>query len=387
MQETTANEARSLTKLPEWLAAAKMAMPAFLLRQRWLERKTTARLRLRIAGFAPFPYSAANAAIVIWKVTQPQCTTALHYFAPLARVPAAEAPHSACVIATLNAEEFVVEAFAVEGFLRAWISLLAAGSATGPLQVGKRDLSVPALANAKLRPVNNEQSNTSIRIGDEAVLKVIRKLEGGPHPELELSRYLTHAGFAATPSLLRWIDYPGAIAGRTATLSILQSFMPNEGDGWNWLQNKLRSIAQGEGTKPYDETLAWLKRVAARTAEMHAKLAVPTEEKSFSPEPVTAADIKRWTDGACDLLQRAGPGVLAIAPREPARDLSRVFVSRATQLKEEIAQGLGQSRLLKTRHHGDFHLGQLLVTPEHDAAILDFEGEPLLASDHAAPST
>jgi predicted trehalose synthase len=51
-----------------------------------------------------------------------------------------------------------------------------------------------------------EQSNTSIRFADIGILKVLRKIASGVHPELEMARFLTEeAHFRATPAL-GWIN-------------------------------------------------------------------------------------------------------------------------------------------------------------------------------------
>ena len=41
-----------------------------------------------------------------------------------------------------------------------------------------------------------EQSNSSMIVGDVAMLKLFRRVAVGPHPEAEMGRYLTEQGFA-----------------------------------------------------------------------------------------------------------------------------------------------------------------------------------------------
>ena len=63
-------------------------------------------------------------------------------------------------------------------------------------------LAGPMPADAPVRPVGVEQSNSSIVFGDQIVLKVFRKLEPGINPELELLQFLTRHSYANIAPLL-----------------------------------------------------------------------------------------------------------------------------------------------------------------------------------------
>jgi hypothetical protein len=115
-----------------------------------------------------------------------------------------------------------------------------------------------------------EQSNTSICISRGAILKVTRKLEE-----------------AATPAMLVWVELEGVLGAGAATLSVLQAFVRNQGDGWPWVLERLSADAA-------DEATAWLRRLDQRTAEMHAAFAIQTQDSAFRPEPAGAADRQGW---------------------------------------------------------------------------------------------
>jgi malto-oligosyltrehalose trehalohydrolase/4-alpha-glucanotransferase len=317
----------------------------------------------------------------------------MHLFVPLALVPKEQA-EPAHVIAADPAdgsrEMRVVEAFSVDAFVRAWIDLLLGdgGEASGPVQLRPGQTGHLARGGREagggwaISRSSVEQSNTSIRIGDGAILKVIRKLESGVHPELEVSRFLTDAaGFTATPALLGWIELDSPASGLgAATLSILQAFVPNEGDGWSWVLDRL---ARGAGfgkasTEAFDEATSWLRRLGRRTAEMHAAFETGTDDPAFRPEPVLAKDLQSWVASAQATACRALDGLADAARLAPhARSLAEALLARRDETIERLQAMLGEvPSFSKTRHHGDYHLGQVLATGG-DAVIIDFEGEPL----------
>jgi len=284
----------------------------------------------------------------------------------------------------------LVEAFSVDAFVRAWIDTLLRRdgevSQAGRLRT-RRTEQLPRTGlepggGWAIRRSSAEQSNTSIRVGDGAILKVLRKLEDGIHPELEMSRFLTEtAGFAATPSLLGWAELDGAAPGLGAvTLSILQAFVPNEGDGWSWVLERLARAADpgNGGTEALGEATSWLRRLGRRTAEMHAAFGSDTNDPAFRPELVETKDIQRWVAAAQATARRALDGLIGGTRLYPqARGLARALLGRRDKVVQRLQALVGAvAAFTKTRHHGDYHLGQVLVTGR-DAVIIDFEGEPL----------
>jgi maltose alpha-D-glucosyltransferase/alpha-amylase len=256
---------------------------------------------------------------------------------------------------------------------------------------GSRLPSIGPIAPADVRRLGLEQSNSSTILGDAAVLKTYRRLQAGIHPEIEMGRFLTDvAGFANTPALLGSLEYVAPDGSRSA-LAVLQAFVRNQGDGWaytlDYLQRELEDARLAGGAAgPRERFALYLQRAAMlgqRTAELHQALARATGDPAFDPEPMGPADETALRDGvaaqaeaAFAALERARRAIDGPAGAEVDRLLGRreeclALARRLAHLPPGIA---------KTRHHGDFHLGQVLVA-QTDFVLVDFEGEPARGLD------
>lgn len=369
-------------------ALAEAVLPDFLLLQRWYPAKDAGRPEVQLSALVPLLNSGLRAAVAVWQVTPPG-QPPLHLFVPLALVPA-EGADPAQVIASVPAQQdgaalALVEATSLDAFIRAWIGLLLHETeAAAELRIGHTDhLASAGLAGSgewTIRRGSAEQSNTSMRIGERAILKVIRKVEEGIHPELEVSRFLGgEGGFAATPKLLGWIELDAASEKGARTLSVLQAFVPNQGDGWSWTLECLSHKADAQSDAALDEATAWLRRLGTRTAEMHKAFAKECDDPAFGPEPVTTEDVERWGAAVRAMAKRALDGLAANRERlaPAAQEIADSLIARRERIGAQIDRLLPKSgSFVRTRHHGDFHLGQVLVTDD-DAAIIDFEGEPM----------
>jgi maltose alpha-D-glucosyltransferase/alpha-amylase len=255
--------------------------------------------------------------------------------------------------------------------------------------------STPLMAELQLptplevRRLKVEQSNSSIQIGDQLIAKLYRRITRGVHPEIEMARFLTHVGFANTPPLFGTIEHVDAQGVPTA-LVVMLGFVRNQGDGWTHMSGYVvrrleeHQVAAAPMEPPADSNLphAYQRELSVmlghRTAELHRALAAPTEDPDFAPEPIVAKDIAGWRAAArrqaetsFATLKRQIPA-LPEADREEARRLlarqQECLSCIDTLAREPISA-------MKTRIHGDYHLGQVLVA-QNDWYIIDFEGEP-----------
>src|SRR5262249_36641942 len=93
-------------------------------------------------------------------------------------------------------------------------------------------------SDAEINWLSAEQSNSSLIVGDAVMLKIFRRIAGGPHPEPEMGRYLTAHGFANAPPYLGQIVRVAA-DGTPFALGIAQGFIRNQGDAWSWLLDSM----------------------------------------------------------------------------------------------------------------------------------------------------
>jgi maltose alpha-D-glucosyltransferase/alpha-amylase len=239
--------------------------------------------------------------------------------------------------------------------------------------------------DAEIRRLSAEQSNSSLIIGNEAMLKVLRRTSSGIHPEVEMSSYLTEQAYANTPPLLGTVSRVTP-DGMARMLIIVQGFVLNQGDGWTWildfLTRTLDTLSTEDDRGDEADTFAPLILIAEATgrrlAELHAVLARPSGDEAFAPEQVTAADAAAWAteiraqlDAALSAIGKVTSWPEPSAAEDAALlERSKDDLYRHIYRLAEAAEGS-----LKTRIHGDFHLGQVLVAKD-DVFLIDFEGEP-----------
>jgi len=251
-----------------------------------------------------------------------------------------------------------------------------------------------------------EQSNTSILYGNMFILKLYRRLEEGINPELEIGRYLTET---------QHFPYSAPVAGALSyhqrnrdpmTLAILQRFVANQGDAWEYTLNLIdhyyhtvlsqqheldaamvpqKSLLAmvDDDISPLAEELIGVYLEAAqtlgqRTGELHVALAQATDDPAFMPAPFTDfyrrglyQRMRTQVNQALQLLRRQ----LRHLPEGVQPNAQQVLDQQA--LLRRPFQALRDRKIsaMRIRCHGDYHLGQVLYTGR-DFIIIDFEGEP-----------
>ena len=374
------------------------ALPAYLARRRWFASKDQAIETIRLSMAEPISGGPIDLILAELEVTLPQ--RAEHYLLPMAIAwedGLADALPQQLALARVRRGRrvgYLTDAFAVDALPIAVVRALKT-SAVRPLANGEiRFIPTARLAGVDIprqpdiRRLSAEQSNSSLIIGDVAVFKLVRRVFPGIHPEAEMGRYLTERGFANTAPLFGEVTRYDK-EKTPHTLVLLQGFIRNQGDGWTWtldyLSRVLGSAAVVDPDAQLDDiadALAGYRNFAAtigrRLAELHAILAAPTDNPDFAPEKATAADGAVWAEAVRAQLGAALAALDAVAdwPDEESREAAKLVKERRPALNKAIDQlAKAAAGGLKTRTHGDFHLGQVLVS-SGDAYIIDFEGEP-----------
>src|SRR2546423_5425868 len=286
----------------------------------------------------------------------------------------------------------LADAGADEDFCRSLVEAIAASHvwATRHGQVRCHPTSALAALNGAqaadpaVAPAGAQGGNTTVRVGGTLFLKICRKLQPGSNPGVEIGRYLTEvAHFPNCAPLAGFIEYRRG-DGVTCTLALLQAFVTNQGDGWDYTVNHLVRFLEERVTAvtpPADAHglhLALVKTLATRTAQLHGALAAAGSDPAFAPEPISVEDLGAWRRAthaaATATLQILAERAAALPPAAAAEAVT-LLTQRAALLRSIGTAPRTAPSAVKTRCHGDYHLGQVLLK-RNDFIITDFEGAP-----------
>jgi maltose alpha-D-glucosyltransferase/alpha-amylase len=253
-------------------------------------------------------------------------------------------------------------------------------------------------------PVKAEQTNTSIVYGKKAILKLFRSVEDGINPEVEIGHFLTEkTSFTNFPLLLGTIEYRSE-SKPVKSMAVLQSYVPNQGDAWQYTLDSLEHYYQSVLANPsiklppvsrqhllsihkespllaknaFGSYLNSARLLAQRTAELHKALSSSAGDPAFAPEPFSISQQRAEYLSLYNLTMetfRMLEEKQGTNPDETDQEIEQIL-----KFKDKIIEHYEFFRTQKIstaliRCHGDYHLGQVLYTGE-DFVIIDFEGEP-----------
>ena len=253
-----------------------------------------------------------------------------------------------------------------------------------------------------------EHANSLRIFGDALVVKLFRRAQPGTNPDLEVGRHLAAVGFRNAPRVLGALEYkrPGTNGdgGGPRTIAIATAQVPNEGDAWHYMVDRLGLFVEAVASTPVaagfddpgDESfvsggtpvdgelgehlvpfLDGAARLGARLGELHLAL-TGGGDPAFTADPFTTL----WQRSLYQSMRsRLGPvwDALSAVVEDLDPDVAvvarRVLASGARA--EEIFGVLLGERFAasRIRVHGDLHLGQVLLSGR-DWVFIDFEGDP-----------
>ncbi len=402
--------------------ALEAALPRFLMPRRWFGSKARTVRNVRIIEAVPI---LPVAYLVLMRVDYTRGDPET-YVLPIAFVAGAAAQalsqeRPAAVIATLQTAQgsgVLYDAVWNPDFCQALLGaiierrqyrgasgdIIATAASVLPRLRGDASQTLPAVV------LEIEQSNTSIRFGEQLILKLYRRLEVGINPDQEIGQFITEkTAFANVPPVAGALVFRqrGPGGGQPITLALLQGFVRNRGDAWRYSLDALGDYfetARRRGEAAMDDLLlpnapllelirgdipvqaeqligAYMTSVrllGRRTAELHLALTSDAADPVFAPEPFTADfqnTLHRSMRGLTDRIMQLLRTRLDTLPEAERRDAKRVLALEgaiAARFDTLLVQPI---HALRSRIHGDYHLGQVLYTGE-DFMIIDFEGEP-----------
>ena len=378
-------------------------LPRHIEIQRWYATKGTAIERARLVDHAVWDAGEFSWMLPILQLDGPAEEST--YFMPLAmawedldeeRINRL-APAALAKIRQQANVGILGDAFYDEVFCRAMVQAIGTGkqiaTAAGRLQFKATtafENLAPEISTLAVSHPSAMSSNTVVTLGEKLFLKGYRRLREGLNPELDMGRFLTEVvRYPHCVPVLGALEYFGEDK-RVLTLAMVQGYVSNQGDGWGYTLGYVerfleelrtsggKALAGAAAREAHGGFLALVATLGQRTAELHLALATRTGDAAFDPEPLASSDVDAFKQRAAG---EAGTTLELLRERltqlpATAQDDAQTLLGRRDALLARVAADVAFAPGgIKTRYHGDYHLGQVLVTGT-DFVIIDFEGEP-----------
>ncbi|MCG6552684.1 MAG: maltose alpha-D-glucosyltransferase [Candidatus Magnetominusculus sp. LBB02] len=258
-----------------------------------------------------------------------------------------------------------------------------------------------------------DQSNSALLYENKLVLKLFRKLDEGINPDIELVRFIFEKGGDCPvchniPTYKGCIEYRQTDSKETIFMANLQAYVQNEGDAWNYATGNIKRFFENILSSKIDISeikalpksmldvaadtsdgvlrefigvrfIEMAAQLGKTTASMHLTLSMHNNNPDFTPEPFSTLYQRSLYQSMRTLARRNFELLrknLKLLPQAVKDEASIVLNYEKEVLKifkQIVDMKIASTR---TRCHGDYHLGQVLLRG-NEFVIIDFEGEPL----------
>lgn len=219
---------------------------------------------------------------------------------------------------------------------------------------------VAGVPMAAERAIDVDQTNTSVVVGERAIVKWFRRVGPAPSRAATLVAHLDEAGFAEIPSPLGMVTWARP-DGPDLTLAQGDALLPGARDGWDWCVERVR-----DGEPSAEQTGRQLGGLVAR---LHGALVHPTSVLVEPRAIAGAADVVAWHEAAL--------ATLGDALRLTEGDAGAQLRAWQSPMRAELDGILGAGSVALQPVHGDLHVGQILEWAG-GLAVIDFDGNPAL---------
>jgi maltose alpha-D-glucosyltransferase/alpha-amylase len=371
-------------------------LPAYLRARRWFAQKSERSMHIQVEQNLCFTLGGHE---WCWMIAEASSKESICYSLPVVEdwQTTAVSPASLAKIRRSYKEGLLQDALFGEEFVRSVTDALlqdtkiAAGTGVLAFRPAPAFLAAPKPEKQVIRLRTQEQSNSSASIDEWLIMKFYRRVAVGTHPEIELGTFLTGTGlYANTPTLFGSIHFTDS-AGNDTALGVVHALIRNQGDGWTYTLAYLDRFLQDIRVAPAEPQplptehhagyLVYIEQLARRTAEFHRALNVEEGDPAFLVERAGPDRMREWSDETVRRVEAALDALQAARVRLSA-DAVAALDELAAQRGAVVAQirdiAVGETDILLSRCHGDYHLGQTLVV-QNDVSIVDFEGPPQLS--------
>ena len=232
-----------------------------------------------------------------------------------------------------------------------------------------------------ISPLGGNASNTSthIRVFESDTVttnyvdKLFRTFSTGTHPETEIGTYLSQRKWADTPALVGWLEYAPQREGQGGAVATLHEFLPGSTSLWDYLLEKLTKDRKG-----FKNLCTTAAEVGKLTGKMHNALTDSDSSSAFAPVVPLLSDRETTANAMVDHAQNVWNTVRAAELSPSVQYRIDQVLSHHVSINDALRTAVTSPQTAAyTRVHGDYHLGQILITPEsRRIEVIDFEGEP-----------